>query len=256
MNDGEDEKDDEGRPPGAEVELAPSGAPIYRYQERDRKWQLPDESCVHLDVITTHVERYVGPVDHVFHELVSDLIHLDVLVCLARPERPYHLLITSGVSDKPMNAPPGAEDLRLAELVIALPESWPLDEQSFEDEKNYWPVRWLKLVGRLPHEYETWIGWGHTIPNGDPPEKLPGTDFIGVMLDLPYGLPVEFARLPLESGDTLNFYTLIPLHSDEMSLKLREGAEKIADAFQEKEIPFPLDVHRPSIVKKKRFWVF
>ena len=36
--------------------------------------------------------------------------------------------ITSGMSDLPMSAPPGAEECRYAELMISLPPSWLLDK--------------------------------------------------------------------------------------------------------------------------------
>lgn len=67
---------------------------------------------------------------------------------------------------------PDPEVPRYAELVISLPPFWPLDEQSWRDERHYWPVRLLKTLGRLPHEYDTWLGVGHTIPNGDPRSRM------------------------------------------------------------------------------------
>ena len=57
-----------------------------------------------------------------------------------------------------------------AELMIALPAEWKLADSQLEDERWYWPIRNLKALARLPHEYETWLGFGHTVPNGDPPE--------------------------------------------------------------------------------------
>jgi hypothetical protein len=56
-----------------------------------------------------------------------------------------------------------------AELVMALPAEWPLEQSELEDESNYWPLGLLKMLARLPHEFETFVWFGHTIPNGDPP---------------------------------------------------------------------------------------
>lgn len=52
--------------------------------------------------------------------------------------------------------------------LILLPADWPLDEKAFKDERNYWPIRVLEQIGQLPHDLATWLGTGHSIPNGDP----------------------------------------------------------------------------------------
>jgi PAS domain-containing protein len=51
---------------------------------------------------------------------------------------------------------------RLAELLVCLPADWPVTEEAFEDERNYWPVRWLKQVARFVHEYKTLDPKGET----------------------------------------------------------------------------------------------
>ncbi|MDG4772986.1 hypothetical protein [Solwaraspora sp. WMMD792] len=38
-------------------------------------------------------------------------------------------------------------------------------------------------MARLPHEYSTWIGDWHSVPNGDPPQPYAaGTPFAGVVV--------------------------------------------------------------------------
>jgi hypothetical protein len=238
-----------------DVERSESGNPIYRHQERKRDFTLPERSCVHLEEIEAHLERYVGPVDSVFHELLSDLIHLDVLIVRATADRPYHLVVTSGVSDEPMNAPAGMEEFNRVELLMALPPDWPLTDEAFNDEANYWPISWLKQIGRLPHEYDTWIGYGHTIPNGDPPERIANTGFIGVMLTPAYWLPAEFFQLATAAGETIHFFSLLPLYQEEMDLKLKKGAEELERRLDTTLSSGVLDIHRPNVAQKKRwFW--
>src|ERR1044072_886079 len=142
---------------------------IYRYGLQVGNAELPKGSSADCAAISKHIEAHWGKVETVFHELCSDYVHVDVHYVKATKERPFHTLITSGMSDRPMRAPDGAEDFRYSELVISLPPEWPLDEESFKDEKNWWPIRWLKKLARFPHEYDTWFTWGHTIPNDDPP---------------------------------------------------------------------------------------
>jgi hypothetical protein len=136
-------------------------------------------------------------------------------------------------------------------LLIALPEDWPITEVALKDEANWWPIRWLKLVGRLPHENESWIWWGHTIPNGDPPEPIANTKFVGVMLSPPYWLPRDFFELTTKSGETITFYALIPLFAEEMKLKLEKGFDELEARFEKQDINFVIDAKRPNVARKK-----
>lgn len=230
-------------------ETSPSGAPIYRHSAKNPEIEEPETHARNLEDIEAHLEAYFGPIDTVFHEIVSDRIHLDVLVILATEDRPYSVLATSGVSDLPMAVPEGLEDYSRAELLIALPADWPLTDAAFEDEANFWPVRWLKSVGRIPHDYDSWLGWGHTIPNGEPMAPIADTNFIGVMLSPPYWLDSDFFQLEAQNGDLISFYEMIPLYEDEMVLKLNKGAEELERRLDEANIGYILDIKRPNVTQ-------
>lgn len=209
----------------------------------------PKHETVHLADIEAHVEKHIGNIEKVLHEDVSEFVHIDVLWIKATAERPYHVLVTSGVSDEPMHVPEGMEDRTRVELVIALPKEWPLTLESFANENHYWPVRWLKQIGRLPHQQNTWLGWGHTIPNGAPAKPIANTKFTGVMLTPAYALPTEFFRLKTKSGDQIRFYALIPLYQEEMDFKLDAGAEKLEDLLEKHDVDFVIDRHRRNVIK-------
>ena len=119
--------------------------------------------------IDRHIEKHIGKISMVFHEVVSDLVHIDIHQIPPSDERPYWTLVTSGMSDLPMTTPEGREEFAHAELVLCLPKSWKMEQSDWKDEVHYWPIRWLKVCARFPHEYKTWLCWGHTLPNGDPP---------------------------------------------------------------------------------------
>lgn len=234
-----------------EDERSPSGSRILRHESIDRGHTVPEEHARNLEDIEAHLEKHIGPVEFVFHELLSDLIHLDILYFAPTSDRPYAVLVTSGVSDLPMAVPEGAEEYARAELLIALPATWPISDEAFKDESHYWPARWLKYVGRLPHEYDTWIGWGHTVPNGDPAEPIANTGFVGAMLTPPYHLDRDFFQLTAENGDVISFYELIPLYPEEMDLKLQKGAEELERRFEKEGIEFALDTERKNVAKSK-----
>jgi hypothetical protein len=235
---------------GDEFERSESGSPIYRHPARERGWTAPQHGGQYLNEVTAHVEKHIGKIDTVFHELASDLIHLDVLHVPPTEEHPHHVLVTSGVSDEPMNVPAGAEQFRRAELLMALPEKWHLTREAFEDEANYWPVRLLKTVGRLPHEHDTWIARGHTVCIGDTASPIANTRFVAVLLTPPYWLSHDFFQLTTNDGETISFYSLVPLYQEELDLKLSRGASELEEELGNAEVGFVLDVNRPNVAKK------
>lgn len=235
-------------------ERSESGSPIYRYQDNDRGWTPPKSYGDYLEAIEAHLAKFIAPVEIVYHEILSDLVHLDILMIPPAEDRPFHVLVTSGMSDLPMTVPEGAEEYRRAELLIALPAEWPLDQADLKDDRNDWPIRWLKMLGRLPHEYQTWLGYGHSVPNGDPAVPIADTGFTGVTLTCVEWLPFEFFRMDAGEGDAVHFYQMTPLYPEEMALKLSKGPETLGDLFKERGIGFVLDVDRPNVAKRKRWF--
>ncbi len=237
-------------------ERSEAGDPIHRHQPRETSWEPPDMEDSQMEMISDHVERHIGKIETVFHELVSDLVHIDVHQVPPTPDRPWWTLITSGMSDKPMKAPPGAEDFKYAELMLCLPANWRMGQADFNDERWYWPIRWLKLLARMPHEYDTWLSWGHTIPNGDPAEAFaPGVPFTCMILDRPSTVSVDFWTLPVRSDKTIHFFSVLPLYSGETELKLKEGAESLLDRMEKKKVTELVNLKRPD-VSKKSWWPF
>jgi hypothetical protein len=235
-----------------DIERSESGAPVYRHKPREKPFELATGDEKSIEAISDHIEEFVGKVDGVFHEIVSDLVHIDVHMVAPRKKRDYYTLVTSGMSDRPMKAPEGAEGKQYAEVMICLPPDWKLSEKAFEKERWYWPVRWLKMLARLPHEYDTWLWEHHTVPNGDPPEPFAdNTDLCVSYLLRPALFPKEFFKLKLKKK-TIHFLCLVPLHADETKFKLKEGSDALVDLLDDAGVTELLDVERPSVLRKRR----
>jgi hypothetical protein len=209
------------------------------------------KGAVYGEEIKTHIEEHLGKIRSGFQEKWGNHSPPEVLFIRATLEQPYHIFVTCGVSDHPMNVPEGMEEYNRAELAIALPQSWPLGVRSITNEESNWPMSWLKRVGRLPREKKTWIGKGHTISNGDPWKPIAGTNFTGGMILPTFGLPPEFAQLQTEQGVKIMFYLLIPLYREEMDLKLRKGPKALEELLHKNDIDFVLDLQRNNVAKKK-----
>ena len=229
----------------------PNPSNIIKHKAREDGW-VPPQGDDHCKQISDHIERHIGPIEMVFHELVSDHIHVDVHHVAPSKERPWHTLITSGMSDLPMKAPEQMSEFQYSELIIELPADWPLNQDDWKNEAFYWPVRWIKMLARFPHEYKTWLWYGHTIPNGgeNPEPYADNTKLCGMMLTFPYTLPMEFFKLTVKDGQTIHFWSLWPLYRDDMDFKVKNGAEALEEKFRKREIGSIIDINRPNVCKK------
>ena len=223
-------------------------ARILRHERRTGDAEIPRGSAEDYDAIAKHIETHWGKVETVFHELMSDYVHVDVHFVKATKGRPFHTLITSGMSDRPMPAPEGAEDLRYSELVISLPPDWPLDKESFKNELNWWPIRWLKKLARFPHEYNAWVMWGHTIPNDDPPVPFAtNTKFCCMLLGVPTLCEDDGMILKINDSKSVRFYSLIPIYLEEMEFALKSGGEALIEKLGNADVTELLNLNRRNV---------
>jgi len=237
-----------------EPEQSESGAPVIRHSASDAKSELVGGAAQFTELIESHIDKHFGKRRTVFHEIVSDLVHLDVEVIEPTSDRPYVTLVTNGMSDRPMNAPQGSEESRYAELVLSLPSDWPLTQEASADERNYWPIRWLKELARLPHKYSTWLWASHTVPNGDPPQPYAdNTKLCCALILIPILVPQSFLHLRATPAVTIHFLSFVPIYKEEMDLKLAKGLDPLLSLFEKARISELLTVNRPNTCKRGFF---
>jgi hypothetical protein len=229
-------------------EVSPGGSTLHRHEQEAEPVLSVGEPEL-IDAIDGHMTKYIGEPEGVYHQILSPYVHVDIHRIPPSEERPWTTLVTSGMSELPMAAPPelGA-DFSRAELVMALPPDWPTDHESFTDERVYWPFRLLQELAALPHRFETWLWFEHTIPNGDPPEPYaPDLPFCCALLGPPILGGDEFRRLRLPDGRVIAFLGVYPLHQAEMHLKLEHGADALAERFVEAGVTELFDPQRDSL---------
>jgi len=208
-----------------------------------------------LQQIRSHVERYIGRIDRVFPgdpaTGTADVLHV-------RPvdSRPYHTLVTAGMSKVAMPVPSEVTAPHRLELMMTLPEGWKPDAD-LADERVHWPTRLLQSLSRLPHDdRERWLRWGHAIPNGDPPRPFaPHTELCGVIIAPSLMVPVGFYELSID-GERVAFYSAIPLYREELELRQNEGMEVLLEKLLNKDINDVVFLKRHNVAKKKRFGFF
>lgn len=182
-----------------------------------------------MDTIEEHIDKYFGKVENVFHELVSPDIHVDICIIPPAEERDYYTLVTMGMGARRMNVSDELAEYKLerAELAIALPANWKLDQESIKDEKWYWPIRLLKSLARLPIANDTWLGYGHTMDNEN--DFAENTKLCAAILVAPQDVEDGGEVCTLPSGEDVNFYQVIPLYRDEMEYKIAHDADALLD---------------------------
>lgn len=243
-------------PMADDVEYTTGGSQLLRHKERSIPFEMAMGDSESIEAISNHIEEHIGKVDSVFHEIISDLVHIDVHLVKPTKKQPFYTLVTSGMSDAPMTVPDGLEEYQYAELMIRLPRDWNLSEEAFEDEDNFWPIRLLKMLARLPHEYDTWLGFGHTVPNGDPAEPYASSTKFSCALILPMlNVPEEFNKLEISEDKVINFWGVYPLYREETNHKLKKGTDSLIDLFEKHSVSEVIDIRRKNVCKRS-WWPF
>ena len=202
-----------------------------------------------MSAVEQHIKTTFGEFENVFHELVSPDIHVDVCVVPPTEERDYYTLVTMGMGAHRMHVPKELAEYKLerAELAIALPPDWKLDEEALKGERWYWPIGLLKVLARLPISGDTWLGFGHTMDKQSPFAE--NTALCGAVLVGPQDVAWEGGEVcVLPGGEEVNFYQVIPLYRNELQYKL----EHDADALLEKMagISFVVDPARQNAITR------
>lgn len=234
-------------------EYTPGGSPVYRYQDhQEAGFQPPLETGIYAKEIEEHFAAlFPNRGSFVYHEIISDLVHIDVHILRPTSDANFYVLYTTGMSDLPMTLPEdltSREDLKYSELFLFLPGDWDVGEENQTAAElpytSFWPIALLKFLARFPHEYKTWLGFGHTMPNGPNYEPVcDGVGFGGVVLTW---LGEDMGHVETEDGHDVKLYMVIPAYKEEIEYKLKYGMEGLEKKFQEEKLPLVLDIHRPN----------
>ena len=229
---------------GVGADGAPDRASIVLLKDGDPVGPAECYTQEELEAVEAHIQAHFGPFGNVFHELVSPDIHVDICVIPPSEDRDYYTLVTMGMGAHRMNVPEELAEHRLerAELAIALPPDWRLDEEAMKEERWYWPVGLLKVLARLPIDNDTWLGWGHTTDKQSP--FWENTDLCAAMLISPQGAEEGAEACTLPGGEEVNFYQVIPLYRDEVEYKQARSAEDLLEKMA--DVSFVVDPERPD----------
>lgn len=220
-----------------EMEKEAEGASEYLLFHQDmgeacssilRYWQLtldgvkPEEQPDHytaqeISDMKQFIESRFGEIEAIAHESQSDRLHIDMAIVRPTEDRPYYTVCTIGAGALRLNVP---EELRLewheeeyAEYLIHLPANWNVMGEGYDREENWWPLRLLKTVARLPldaanfyADADDMIGWE---------ADTSSADVRGTLLDCPLPDISTKTTHTLPTGRTVKFLQIIPITHEE-----------------------------------------
>lgn len=196
--------------------------------------------------IRAHVTKHLGPIKESFAAGDIEILHVP-----EQEVRPVRTLVTCGMSDRPMNVPPGSNAPRYIELIVTLPRHWPFDEKARADARWNWPFTQLSAIAQLPREANRWIGWGETIPNGEPPQPLgPKTKLCGAVIVPSLLVPQDFYELSI-AAHSIAFFSVLPLYKEELELKQSQGVNQLFETLLDAGIKDFIDPKRRNVAKKR-----
>lgn len=203
-----------------------------------------------LDLYEKYIEEQFGDYNEVFHEIVSPDIHLDIIIIPPTESNNYYKLITMGMGAYKMNVPKEFKQYQLerAELVLYLPPTWNIKSNREED---YWPIRQLKVLARLPIQYDTWLGYGHTVSSDQENSfYASNTKFCSMMLLNALNKDYDRLDFKMETKGKINFYQLFPLYKEELNLKQSSDVNTLLDLFDDEDIVPIVNIDRKNYAAK------
>lgn len=197
-----------------------------------------------------HFEKYIGKPNYINIDTMTDDLDVSLITFLANNKRRYHTIVTAGMSSLPTIVPEDQSVWKYTELMIYLPESWPISKESIKSFEHYWPIGWLRRLSKFTHENSTWFCWGDTVPNGEPPEPFASnTDLCCILLLPPIQEEEEFFELKINKEKTIRFLVVVPIYREEMEFKLKHGYRPLLDKFDANNINDLININRINTCK-------
>lgn len=180
-------------------------------------------------MIEGHIDRWFGPIGQISPEIAGNGPAIDLCICPPTETRPYYVLCTLGMGANPMNVPlaQAADTPCRAELLMTLPPDWKVFDNN---ERWYWPLRWLRTFARMPYMQQGWLAYGHTVSvSTDDEPFVPETRQNSVIVLGPQDVSPSAARCLLPDDQIVSFYQLIPLYPEELAFKQAYGVDALLD---------------------------
>ncbi|MBU7592616.1 suppressor of fused domain protein [Metabacillus halosaccharovorans] len=203
----------------------------------------------HHSEILKHITNFFGPVKNTLNEIVpGSRVSISIHIIPPSEDKNFITLVTTGMSDEPMDFSNEEKVLKYAELLFKLPSSWIIEKDKMKDQEYYWPLGWLRKIAHVPHLYDGWIEEGVILPNGEPPQPFAqNTKLSSIMVCRTQETSLE--NVHTNKGN-VQIYTLVPIFEEERNFALEKGHQHLINRMSEKGITDILDLNRINVCKE------
>ncbi|PGZ95430.1 hypothetical protein COE51_20380 [Bacillus pseudomycoides] len=197
--------------------------------------------------ILEHVTKYFGaPITTIGEIIPGSKVGINIHIIPPSKRNNFITLVTTGMSDYPMDNSEGANEFKYAELIQKLPLDWPMNKNDLKDQSIYWPLGWLRRAAHIPHNYDGYLTAGVILPNGEPPQPFASnTKLSSILICKVQEQGLE--KVETQQGNIINFYTLLPIYEEERNLALEKGYKYLLNKMNEKGITDILDIKRENV---------
>jgi hypothetical protein len=184
-----------------------------------------------------HYRRFFGELtEPVWHSTDDKAPHIDVYQFAPGQDRDFWTLITGGMSDlrQPGLKASQGEYAPRAELLMYVQEPKP------------WMINVLKGLAEMPFDDDTFLYWGHTVPNGKPMTVAPSS-LTSFFFDQPCLEDPTLLDLTID-GDGVAFLWLRPIAESERAYAIEHGGQALSELFASVDMDPVVDETRKPIV--------
>ncbi|MDM5154723.1 suppressor of fused domain protein [Bacillus sp. DX1.1] len=218
---------------------------IANLLDSDKKEEYKDTTQNGKTEILDYITEQFGPINNTISEIIpGSKVAVDIQVILPSKEHDFITLVTTGMSDLAMDDSEDSKGFKYAELVLKLPANWPISKNEMTNKDNYWPLKWLRMVAHIPHKCDGWLDEGVILPNGEPPMPFASNTALSCIL---ISKSKEMRSFIDSENRIINFYTLIPIYTEERMIALQKGHEYLIERFDKFGISDVLGIKRENI---------
>jgi hypothetical protein len=206
-------------------------------------WECLSEA--EMERFEAHCARHLGPFEMVIHEVISEVVHIDLLPFAPTEARPNWVFVTMGMSALKMKTPRRfglfSATPEYGELMMVAPADWIGDLDDFQKgeqgERLFRPFGALKSIARYVHQCETYFTHGHTIAWADDTMDAGAARFPAAILHRPVRFPKGLAASRRVDGANTHLLSITPIIQAELDFKLSHNSEALFAKFAAAEFP-------------------
>lgn len=99
-------------------------------------------------------------------------------------------------------------------------------------------------MARLPGEHNTWLGSGHTVPNGEP--FADNTKLCCMLLSSLVQFAEDAGTCAMPDGSQVNFYQMVPIYQEEVDFKLIHDTDALLERMTNDMLTV-IDINRQNV---------